>query len=213
MWLYLLSFHLLPFSPATPAQPVWSEAELAMANTAGDIDYLTAEEKKVIMLINLARLDGTRYLQTYFRQYNDTPYAQMAASSNTYLVSLQKDMAGAKNLPMLQPDKGLFKAARYHAKDSGEHGLVGHTSSDGTTMGKRLPKYVEGWQKIAENCSYGYNEAVNIVGQLLLDEDVPGLGHRKNILNPNLEFIGVAIAPHSIYRFNCVMDFCARFDD
>lgn len=114
---------------------------------------------------------------------------------------------------MLKPDEGLFKAARYHAKDTGKNGLVGHTSSNGQSFSKRLPKYVKDWSQLAENCSYGYQDAVSIVGQLLLDENVPSLGHRKSILNPKLEFIGVSIQPHTGYNYNCVMDFCAKFDN
>ena len=202
------------FSPlATSLAPLWSAEELAMANTAKNADYLTDEEKKTIMLVNLARLNGKKYLQTYFQEYNQTPYLDMGSSKNKYMVSLKADMDKAKNLPMLMPDQGLYKAAKYHARDSGKNGIVGHTSSNGTSFSKRLPKYVEGWNKIAENCSYGYEDAASIVGQLLLDEDVPSLGHRKSILNTELEFIGVSIAPHSQYRFNCVMDFCAKFDD
>jgi len=184
-----------------------------MANTGVNATYLTEEEKKTIMLVNLARLDGARYLQSYFQEYNNTPYAKMNSSPNKYMVSLRRDLDKVKNLPMLMPDEGLFKAAKYHAKDAGKNGLVGHTSSNGTEFGKRLPKYVKGWNQLAENCSYGYEDAANIVGQLLLDENVPSLGHRKSIINPKLEYIGVAIAPHSEYRFNCVMDFCAKFDN
>ena len=208
MILYLLSYLLL----SAPAAPTWSDAELAKANTAKNVSYLTAEEKKTIMLVNLARLDGSKYLQTYFQKYTKAaPYKSMNSSGNKYMVSLKADLDKAKNLPMFLPDEGLYKAARYHAKDAGKNGIVGHTSSNGTTMGKRLPKYVKGWNRIAENCSYGYDEAVNIVGQLLLDNDVPSLGHRKSILSSELELIGVAIAPHSKYRFNCVMDFCTKF--
>jgi uncharacterized protein YkwD len=210
MILLILSFLLL----STPAPPTWSDAELARANTAKNAGYLTAEEKKTIMLINLARMDGKKYLQTYFQEYvKTTPYDRMNSAGNTYIVSLKDDLDKVKNLPMLLPDEGLSKAARYHAKDAGKNNIVGHTSSNGTTMSKRLPKYVEGWQRLAENCSYGYDEAVNIVAQLLQDDDVPSLGHRKNILSKDLQFIGVAIAPHSKYRFNCVMDFCAKFKD
>ena len=211
MSLFLLSYLLIG---TTPLVPTWSDAELAKANTAKDAGYLTAEEKKTIMLVNLARMNGQKYLQTYFQEYiKTTPYEEMSNSSNKYMVSLKVDLDKTRNLPMLLPDEGLFKAARYHAKDAGKNGIIGHTSSNGTTMSKRLPKYVKGWNRIAENCSYGYDEAVNIVGQLLLDNDVPSLGHRKSILSKELELIGVAIAPHTKYKFNCVMDFCTKFKD
>ena len=208
LFTYLLLANNLDF-----AAPVWSSAELAKANTAKDVSYFTEEEKKTIMLVNLARLDGKKYLQTYFQEYNDTPYGQMAKSKSKYMKSLKNDMDKIKGLPMLLPDEGLARSSKYHAKDSGKNGIVGHTSSNGTTFSKRVPKYVKGWNNIAENCSYGYEGAANIVGQLLLDEDVPSLGHRKSILNSDLEYIGVSIAPHTKYRFNCVMDFCAKFDN
>ena len=47
---------------ANPAELTWTEAELAMANTAENVSYLTTEEKRTIMLVNLARLDGKKYL-------------------------------------------------------------------------------------------------------------------------------------------------------
>lgn len=201
------------FATNSPRESIWTKEELAMANTAANIDYLTEPEKKTIMLVNLARLDGTRYLQSYFAEYNSTSYDEMRTSNNSYMKSLRKDLDAVKNLTMLQPEKGLNQSAKYHAKDSGKNGLVGHDSSNGTAFGKRISKYVKGWNMLAENCSYGYEDAGNIVGQLLLDENVPSLGHRKSIINPKLEYIGVSIQAHSDYRFNCVMDFCAKFDN
>jgi hypothetical protein len=45
----------------------WTGEELAMANTAKDVDYLSDEEKKIIFYMNLARMDGTRFFNTYFQ--------------------------------------------------------------------------------------------------------------------------------------------------
>ena len=210
---FLLLLIGLTFSVDNSPASIWTAEELAKANTAAGADYLSDEEKKTIMLVNLARLDGKRYLQSYFQEYNSTAYVKMKSSDNSYMKSLRKDLDEVKNLPMLLPDKGLFKAAEYHARDTGKNGLVGHTSSNGTSFNKRLPKYVKGWNRLAENCSYGYQDAASIVGQLLLDENVPSLGHRKSIINPELEYIGVSIQPHSKYGYNCVMDFCARFEN
>ncbi|MEN8249477.1 MAG: CAP domain-containing protein [Bacteroidota bacterium] len=207
----ILVILLYSFSFSDSLIPTWTQEELDKANTAKDISYLTDEEKKTIMLVNLARLDGKKFLQTYFQDYNATPFEEMQSSGNEYMVSLKRDLAKVKNLPMLLPDKNLSKAARYHAKDMGEKGKTGHISTNGIGMSKRLSKYVKGWNRLAENCSYGYDGAADIVGQLLLDENVPGLGHRKNILDTRLKYIGVAIEPHSRYRYNCVMDFCAKF--
>jgi uncharacterized protein YkwD len=47
--------------------------------------------------------------------------------------------------------------------------------------------------------------------QLLIDDGIESLGHRKNILEPKYQWIGIAIEPHKTYRTNCVMDFAERF--
>ena len=62
----------------------------------------------------------------------------------------------------------------------------------------------QGW---AENCSYGYQDALSIVITLLIDDGIKDLGHRKNILNESYNSVGVAIRPHKKYRVNCVIDF------
>jgi uncharacterized protein YkwD len=63
---------------------------------------------------------------------------------------------------------------------------------------------------VGENCSYGYDQAIDIVISLLIDEGVPDMGHRKNTLNDQFNSVGVAIRPHKEYRVNCVIDFGHR---
>ena len=93
MILLLLSYFVI----LIPTELTWTEAELAMANTAENVSYLTIEEKRTIMLVNLARLDGKKYLLTYFKEYNNTPYNEMSASDNSYMVSLKADLDKVKN--------------------------------------------------------------------------------------------------------------------
>lgn len=186
---------------------LYTEEELAMANTAVDVDYLTEEEKKVIFLCNLARLDGERFAEEYL-----TPYVEknkLNVETNEYLASLYTDLSEVKDHVMLRPSKELCEAAAYHAKDSGENGITGHVSSDGTEWDERLERFLPSWNALAENCTYGSNRkyAINIVMALLIDEKVASLGHRKNILSDKYSHIGVSIMPHSTYTYNCVQDF------
>ena len=46
-----------------------------------------------------------------------------------------------------------------------------------------------------ENCSYGFNEALTIVITLLIDEDIEGVGHRKNILKESCNSVGSPFVP------------------
>lgn len=180
---------------------VWTKEELESANTAKDVDYLTDDEKQVIMLCNLARLNGTKFAKTYLDKWLE------GKTRNEYTKSLYEDLSKISNLPMLKPNEVLYSTAIKHAIDMGETGQQGHNSSDGTSFGKRLMK-VYGPHLVGENCSYGIQDPQDMVIALLIDDGVKSLGHRKNILNEQFNEIGVSIKPHnSIYKYNSVLDF------
>jgi uncharacterized protein YkwD len=58
-----------------------------------------------------------------------------------------------------------------------------------------------------ENCSYGEDTPIGVVIQLLVDEGVRDLGHRKNILSYEFKRIGIGYAKHTRYGINCVQEF------
>ena len=186
----------------TPADYQFTQEELDKAATAKGTT-LSEEEQKVIQLCNLARLDGKKFLESYAKPY-------LKNKTNSYITSLYSTLASTKNLPMLYPEASLCKSAAYHAEDMGNKGMIGHNSSDGTDCFDRIESYYTGSGNLAENCSYGYSGALQIVMQLLVDENTPNLGHRKNILNPRYTAIGVAIRPHRSYNSNCVQDFADK---
>lgn len=178
------------------------KAKLNKANTAKEVSYLSKTEKDMILYMNLARLDGNWFIEHVYNK--KTSFVSKFSSS--YRKSLVKDLKKVKDRPMLKPAKGLTKAARYHAKDMGEKGKIGHNSSDGTTTFERIKKYAQGGY-MAENCQYGHLAALDIVLDLLIDDGISSLGHRKNILSGNFSYVGVAVEPHKVYGINCVQDF------
>lgn len=200
---YVVTILLLCLAAMPLAAQQWTSEQLARANTARNASYLSEQEKQVILLCNLARMDGALFAATYLAQHTPND------PSNWYIASLYRDLQSVKGRQPLYPDRRLYATAAYHAADMGRSGRTGHTSSDGTDFADRVYGGLGEKTYIAENCSYGYNndQAINIVVQLLVDANVPSLGHRKNILNPDLSAIGVAIAPHAIYEYMCVMDF------
>lgn len=200
---HVVTILLLCLAAMPLAAQQWTSEQLARANTARNASYLSEQEKQVIFLCNLARMDGALFAATYLEQHTPND------PSNWYIASLYRDLQSVKGRQPLYPDRRLYATAAYHAADMGRSGRTGHTSSDGTDFADRVYGGLGEKTYIAENCSYGYNndQAINIVVQLLVDANVPSLGHRKNILNPDLSAIGVAIAPHAIYGYMCVMDF------
>jgi len=174
-----------------------------LANTAESADYLTLSEKQLIYLQNLVRINPKLFDSTYLKTYYKLNPTQ---STSSYAHSLVKDLNSIAGSQLLYPSKAIFNAAEFHANDMGKHGLIGHKSIDGTMANVRLRNYgVSG--SIAENCSYGYDEPLLILMQLLIDERIESLGHRKTILNNTYSKVGVAIRPHKIYKSSAVLDY------
>lgn len=56
-------------------------------------------------------------------------------------------------------------------------------------------KYLE----YSENLSYGRNDAIDVLVDLIVDEDILDRGHRKNIFNCNMTHIGISSGSHKYY--------------
>ncbi|HWW42727.1 CAP domain-containing protein [Pedobacter sp.] len=196
----------------------WSKEELEMANTAKNTPYLSQEEKDIILYMNLVRMDGTRffntYLQDFIADYNQrmqqySNYNELKITKNDrYYKSLQADLKKIKNLGLFYPDETLTYVSLQHAKDMNNHNLAGHNSYDGRTMKDRITKYYPN-RSMAENLAFGFSNGLANVCVLLIDKGVPDLGHRKNILNSTygLNIVGISIRQHPRYKYAAVIDF------
>ena len=168
---------------------------LRQAFTATDARYLSRTERDIIHVLNLMRLDPPAFAEKVVKSYPDqTGDPDMRRSS--YFKSLMKDLATAAPLPVLKPDEALFNYARCHATRSGLTGYVGH---------KRSKPCEESENYGGECCQYGMEDALGVVMELLIDQNIPDLGHRK-ILLTGFTHIGVAMRPHKTYRYNTVLD-------
>lgn len=183
----------------------YSADTLELANTAKAAAYLTIEEKKVIQLMNLARLNG----KAFSKRVVDPYVIKNSLDQDEYLVSLKKDLESTRGLHLLKPLEKLWESAAHHAYDMGHKGLIGHESSDGTGQLTRMHRYHVG-EKMAESLCYGYNQAVDIVVQLLLDEAIPARTNRYHIIGSHYHHVGVSIKQHRVYDHNAVIDFSSH---
>jgi len=184
---------------------LWSADTLNMANTAKDATYLSAAEKQLIQLVNLARIDGKGFVERVAKPY----VKKNELDQDEYVESLYKDLRGTSGLHLILPLDKLCQSASHHAYDMGHKGLFGHDSSDGTPHMARIHRYHKR-EKMAESLCYGYNDPVDIVMQLLLDEAIELRTNRQHILGSTFHHIGVSIKAHKIYEFNCVLDFSSH---
>jgi hypothetical protein len=206
--------------PRASTEDSWTNEELAMANTAKNATYLTEEEKKIIFYMNLVRIDGLRFFDTYFQDFIDTHNQAMKKYSNyndlkitrkdKYYRGLEIDLKNVRNIGLLYPDETLSFVSKQHGKDMSKHNIAGHNSYDGRTMFDRISKYYPE-RSMAENLAFGFSKGLDNVAMLLLDKGVPDVGHRKNILNATLglNIVGVSIQSHPLYRFASITDFVA----
>jgi len=177
----------------------WDAEVVRSLQTGRDTPYLNDEEQKVILFMNMARHDGPLFAETFLKAYVE----ENQLKNTSYLRSLYKDLDEVSGYGPLYPEEDLTAVAQGHAVKSGKTGHVGHRD-----MKKRFePLKGNPYYEWGENCSYGFEEALTIVIILLIDEDIEGVGHRKNILKERYNSVGVAIRPHKSYRVNCVMDF------
>ncbi len=179
----------------------WSNPVYRIANTAEFVDYLSREEKNVILLMNLCRMNPALFEKTILQAY----LKENESEIGYYSKSLSSTLLRQRPLELFHPDRTMTKAAILHATEYGESGKTGHGGNGGVTG--RVAKYGFLGDAVGECCSYGFSDARGIVCQLLVDKDVSDLGHRKALLSETYRGAGVSIKYHAKYNYNCVIDF------
>lgn len=203
----LCSIFFISLSNQLLGQVLFTPAELQKANTADTVSYMQDEEKKVIMYINLARMNGIKFYKSIIVPYVKRKHLMPDAEN---LISLKSDLQKVKNLQLIYPYKALCLSATFHAKDIGSKGVYGHDSTDGTLFQNRIQRFFPECVYAEETCAYGVSSAVDIVCGALVDFGVPSLGHRKSIIHLSLRIAGVSITTHKNYEYCCVIDYSSN---
>ncbi len=174
----------------------FTQAQLDSANTAKSITVLSAEEKNVIKLINLARMYPKQFAKNYVAKYDEkkTGFAYDASYTKDKN-SLISELNAMKPLKPLVFDSAMYELAKCWCLESGKSGEIGHAR-------KNCKSGYSG-----ECCSYGFKGALDIVMQLMVDNNIPGHGHRKIILTPYYTKIGIKNGSHKTYTYHSVIDF------
>ena len=182
---------------------LWPDSTLAKANSASHVSYMSEEEKQSVYYINLVRINPPLFASTFLKDYLDANDMKKDKAIRDLIGQLES----TPKMVVLRPNETLTNFARAHAKDMGESGRTGHNASSGAPFYDRIKPLTAEFSGVNENCNYGNERGIDATIDLLIDRNVPNLGHRRNILDPEMELIGVAIEPHARWRFNCVQDF------
>lgn len=115
-----------------------------------------------------------------------------------YLLSIIGQIPGFYlHLQLLYPDSNLFVSAECHAVTAENARCVGHER--------------QGWNCKAEFsgecCQYGEDDALEIIMNLLIDNNIKSIGHRLICMASCYSKIGLAKRYHSKFQTNTVIDF------
>ncbi|MBI1920760.1 MAG: CAP domain-containing protein [Geobacter sp.] len=171
--------------------------------------------------INLARTDPKGYagfLREFRKQFEGKAY-RLSGTSTRVITSeglaavdeAIRFLTRQKPLPPLSWSDGLAAAAAELVEEQSETGTVGHFGKASGGMRQRIERHGEWQGEIGENIGYGPDEARLVAMQLIIDDGVPGRGHRKNIFHRAFGTAGVACGPHSVFGTMCVIDFAGGF--
>lgn len=140
----------------------------------------------------------------------DTTWHYINEEEVKALTSLVNDLKKLKKLSVLQPDSGIYNAAKKHAADQDAHDWqLLHTGSDGSQPWDRITKYSPAMSFGNENIAgrSGTPAAREIVIQLLVDSGIPGYGHRDNLLDPQWTHVACVGVNYKEWMYYWIQDF------
>lgn len=215
----LLAFALTPLllmAQEDPAPPVPATTQSPRQVRA------TGEEKLVVLEMSKVRMyprEYGRWLRTQRKYYHGTlmklpDHVPIRTEEGVAaLDELLEFLETVKPIGPLAWSEGLSQAARHLVFEQGPTGQTGHKGPTGSTVKSRVHLYGEPNETWGEVINYGAEKPRWTVMQLLIDDGVPGRGHRKNIFNPAFKTAGAAIGPHTEYGTMTCVDMADAFKE
>lgn len=155
---------------------------------AGVREYSTELELSYLYWVNRMRRNPAafhkQYVQAYLKQFPE------AVSEESR--SLESDMQALTTLPPLVPVRSLYVASSIHAAFLARTGRLSHDGEGGKAFASRMEE--AGVRSCAGEVIFdGKDDMLVGVILLLIDHRVPGVGHRKALLNPAFTRTGAAV--------------------
>lgn len=194
---------------------------LALAAPAAPLDHSLGAQ--VLAEINLARTEPRTYagfireFRSKFRgRYYVLPGSATRVQTSEGVNAVDEAIKFLSRLKPLTPlawSDGLAAAAAELAEEQGSSGTTGHNGRQSHGMRERIERHGKWEGQIGENIGYGPEGARNMVLQLIVDDGVPGRGHRINTFSTAFKTAGVACGSHPRFGSMCVVDFAGGFRD
>jgi uncharacterized protein YkwD len=164
-----------------------------LVNTARDVPYLTEPEKELVMLLNKARTNPRMFAETYLANRLD--------DSNPLARECYERLKTANPIPELYVSDQLSQAAKDYVSEAGVRGEI----ADGQSWSSRLGIYRKYGNVVSESISYGHYEPLDIIAQLLVNSKTSCQEQQKNLLDPQICFVGLSAGTHQTHRYMCLI--------
>ncbi|MEO1517241.1 MAG: CAP domain-containing protein [Bacteroidota bacterium] len=156
---------------------------------------MSVEERLMVDEINLVRTNPQAYIpkiKDYIQSIRKDPslsesYKHEEASTARELIF---ELSRLSPLEALKPHEGLYQCGIAHARDVRQLASMTHIGVDGSYPWDRISDMTD-LPDGNENLVGGGKTIRESVIILLVDSDVPGRGHRLNLLNPKWQYVGV----------------------
>ncbi len=186
-----------------PALPAKIEAISKQLNEFHLFESFSNEQKEWYYWTNYSRI----YPKTFWDSVVYPILKTYPSLVSEYTQSLKRDLFKASPASLLVPTVKLLNISNEHAKDlSRKQSNPSHSSTNGTTFQGRMQKNdIKGCA--AENISFGPPNPVMALVLLYIDEKLPDLGHRKNLMSSDFKQMGVSIVEYKNKQVLVVQDF------
>lgn len=139
---------------------------------------LTAREKEMIDEINTLRSNPSGYC-TYVKNFLEKN--DIDEDTKTAAKELVDELKKMKPLTPLSVNPIMYSDAKQYGQIMARRNIFEHSE---------LP--------YSENLSIGYQNIRDAIVDLLIDSDIPGRGHRKNLLNERIKYVAVYELPGKV---------------
>jgi uncharacterized protein YkwD len=189
---------------------------IALALAAPTVSF----EQQIVAELNSARqhprffAERLRSYRRYFRgkivRYPQKPEGLLTKEG---VAAVDEAIGFLERQPVVGPlaPAPLLARAGDHVAEQGPRGATGHISRDGANPRDRVRRRGGGGY-VAETITYGPPSAWEVVRELIVDDNVPGRGHRRTVFAAEMRFVGVQCGPHKGYGVMCVAEFARRPD-
>ena len=163
---------------------------IALVSTSCFAQKQQSMEDSIFELVNYVRQEPKRFLTEVAQPYIKSNELE----NSSYAKSLTRTLQKQNPLPPLSRNKQLMDMAANFAVEAGRKGWTDHVRTDA-----RFKKYAPEIEITGENLQFGSADALSVIMELLIDEGVRNLGHRKNILDPEFSLIGIGFGNHKTF--------------